>query len=171
MYYQLYNYQTEQVDNTRIYEKTSLEIIPVEHNNNYNGLINITNYKNEINIVFYISSHYKFDSIMISISFSVYKNLYQINTLNNYNLYVPANKEFEFYVYTNVSNFYKNIIYNIEYESQIISNYYYFYDTDNIDDIYLDIINNDKKYDGNYTSYLIDNNLHEIIIDKTKYKY
>ena len=105
--------------------------------------------------------------MILSISFTDYKNLYKISSDNNYWIYIPSTNYNSFFVYANVSNFYKNIFFLIQTVSKNISNKYYFYNTDNINEISLNLPDDKYNSDGIYSSNLIDNNLHEIIINKT----
>ena len=165
--YQIFNYDKEQIDNSQFYERDSLSNIPIDYYN-YGGIVNLTNHKNDyINIIFNVSSPNKFDSMILSISFTNYKNLYKINSDNNYWVFIPSTNYNAFFIYTNISNFYKNIYFLIKTDSKNISNKYYFYNTDDINKISLNLPDDYYNPDGIYNSNLLGNNLHEIIIKKT----
>ena len=167
LYYQIYNYKDEQIDNTQIYERNSKNIIPIDKND-YGGIINLTDYKSDyINIKFNISSKDEFNSIIISIYYSNYKNLFELNEENNYFFYIPSTNKNEFFIYSDISYTYETIGYLIEMEYKNISNKYYYYETNDINKIYLNLPNNNSKYDGNFISNLIGDDLLEININKT----
>ena len=167
LYYQIYNYNDDQIDNTQIFERNSLNYISIDYYE-YGGIVNLTNNKNDyVNLKFNVSSKNKFDSIILSISFSDYKNLYKISSDNNYYLFIPSTNHNEFFIYMNVSNLYKSIIFLAQTECKNLTNKYYYYNTDDINKIYLNLPDDKYNYDGIYTSNLIYNNLHEIIINKT----
>ena len=148
MYYQIFNYQDEQNDYTEIIEKNSLINIPKE-TYNYNNIINLTNYKNDnISIKFNISSKNKFDKLMIIIYFSDYKNLFKLTPEYDENFYIPSIKPNEFFIYADISNIYKNFFFYIQTNKDEISNKYYFYENNDIEEIYSNLPNNDDKYDG-----------------------
>ena len=167
MYYQIFNYQDEQNDYTEIIEKNSLINIPKE-TYNYNNIINLTNYKNDnISIKFNISSKNKFDKLMIIIYFSDYKNLFKLTPEYDGNFYIPSIKPNEFFIYADISNIYKNFFFYIQTNKDEISNKYYFYENNDIEEICSNLPNNDDKYDGIYNSHLSENNQLEIALKKT----
>ena len=166
--YQIYNYQDHQIDNSQITDKKSMKDISI-YKYDYGGIINLTNFKNDyIDIKFKVSSKTPFNSIIISIYYSEYKNLYNVNIDNEGYFYIPSSKTNQFFIYTDISNIYKNIYFLLQTESKEISNKYYFYEDNDINKIYTNLPKDNSDYDGIYTSNYLENNQLEIHISKTK---
>ena len=165
--YQIYNYQKDQIDNTQIYENDTVNKLSIDHLD-YGGIINITNNKNSIiKMTFNVSSLYTFDSIIISLYFSNYKNLYNISSDKNGYFYVPSVKKNDFYILADITNIQKKVIFTLETEIKEISDKYYFYNTSDIDEIYSNLPNDESyNYDGYYKSRSIGEKLLEINVDK-----
>ena len=167
--YQVYNYQNKQIDNTNIIKGNSLENIPIEKYN-YGGIINISNYKNDfINITFNISSENNFNSMIVSIYYSNYKNLYQLTKDNNYYFYIPSTKNNEFFIYADISNIYKKIFFLLQTKCKDVNGKFYFYETNDINEIYLNLPNNESYFDGYYHSQDLGNDQLEIFVNKSSY--
>ena len=170
--YQIYNYQKDQNDNTLIYENNTLNEIQIKKLE-YGGIVDLKNYKNDIiNIKFNVSSTYKFDFMIISVYFSDYANLYKVSLEKDEYFFIPSTKNNEFYLFSDISNISKNIIFILQTELKEISDKYYYYNTSDINEVYSNLPNDDDSYncDGFYKSYLLskNENLLQILINKTK---
>ena len=110
--------------------------------------------------------------MIISLDFSDFENLYKISLEKDDFIFIPSIKDNEFYLFSDISNIEKNIIFILQTELKEISDKYYFYNTSDINEIYSNLPNDDNSdnYEGYYKSYLLskNENLLQIHINKTQ---
>ena len=166
LHYQLDNFKYSFNDLTVISTKSSKLRIWSESGK----IFDISKFKNEtINIEFKITSGYAFNSFNLLIYYSDYKNIFVLDPSKP--LTLPSIDSKQFFLFIKIFQGTKKLYLNIESMNSIDKNEYYFYETNQIEEVenYLPEYNTPSQ--GTIIPKLIRNNSYEAQINITQYYY